>query len=82
MLQNLFTWKGCIGRMQYFGYSFIAAAISALAWIPLFIELARLDEQGGDPSIVTMLLGAAGMLVAAFIGIVTTIKRLHDLRAR
>jgi uncharacterized membrane protein YhaH (DUF805 family) len=79
MLKELFTWKGRLGRLRYFLYSLASLLLIGLGFVPVALEIGYLQVPGTDPSACAILFIVAGFGVAMWIGIVTLIRRLHDL---
>ena len=75
MLYALFSWSGRLGRLAYFGYSFLLVAIVSVLGLILLLPLRNAENGLG----VGIAIGAILALMALFGGFCLMAKRLHDL---
>jgi len=76
MLFALFSWGGRMGRLAYFGYSFLLVGVLAVIGLVLLLPLRNAGDGGlgvgiAIGAILTLALFSGGFCLAA--------KRLHDL---
>lgn len=76
MLFALFSWSGRLGRLAYFGYSFLLVAIVTVIGLILLLPLRNAGDGGLAVGIV---IGAILVLTLLFGGFCLAAKRLHDL---
>src|SRR6187402_526293 len=75
MLFALFSWSGRLGRLAYFGYSFLLVGILVVLGLILLLPLRNaVDAQGITIAIVILL-----ALIGICGGFCLAAKRLHDV---
>ncbi|MFZ5986002.1 MAG: DUF805 domain-containing protein [Bacillota bacterium] len=69
-MKDLFSWQGRVGRLQYFGIHVIFSVIIGV--------IAGIATAVGDNAVLSLIVGLL-YVVYAYVSVVTTIKRFHDL---
>jgi uncharacterized membrane protein YhaH (DUF805 family) len=76
MLFALFSWGGRMGRLAYFGYSFLLIGVLTVIGLILLLPLRNAGNGGLAVGIV---IGAILVLALLYGGFCLAAKRLHDL---
>ena len=75
MLFALFSWSGRLGRLAYFGYSFLLVAVLVVLGLIFLLPLRNAADGTGVAIAIMVVLGLMGL----FGGFCLAAKRLHDL---
>src|SRR4051794_36568115 len=75
MLFALFSWSGRLGRLAYFGYSFLLIAVLVVLGLILLLPLRNAADGMG----IAIAIGALLVLIGLCGGFCLAAKRLHDL---
>jgi uncharacterized membrane protein YhaH (DUF805 family) len=76
MLFALFSWGGRMGRLAYFGYSFLLIGVLTVIGLVLLLPLRNAGDGGLGVGIA---IGAILVLALLYGGFCLAAKRLHDL---